>query len=122
MEDVRTTNETASADRDLGPTRSGYDRDAPLASSDEQLLPPDAASAYSSRWEEIQSGFVDDPRSAVEQADALVQEVVGRITSGFARTRESLEAAWAKGDDASTEDLRVSLQAYRTFFGRLLDT
>jgi len=87
---------------------------------DEALFADDERSGFSSRWDEIQSGFVDEPREAVEKADALVADVVDRLTTGFSAARSSLEEQWAKGEDASTEDLRVVLTRYRSFFKRLL--
>jgi len=78
--------------------------------------------AFQSRWEEIQVRFVDEPRGAVEDADALVATVMQRLAEGFAQERERLEAQWGRGEDISTEDLRVALQRYRSFFQRLLST
>jgi Na+/phosphate symporter len=72
------------------------------------------------RWESIQSAFVDEPQQAVEQADALVTEVIERLTHTFQETRESLETQLAEAEEVSTEDLRVGLQRYRSFFERLL--
>ena len=84
------------------------------------LLPENENTEYQRRWEGIQTAFVDDPRRAVEQADALVATVMQRLAEGFAREREGLEAQWGRGEDISTEELRVSLQRYRSFFQRLL--
>jgi hypothetical protein len=69
---------------------------------------------------DIQVMFVDDPQSAVQQADALVSEVVGNITRMFASEHSALEVQWNQGKDLSTEDLRKSLQLYRSFFNRLV--
>jgi hypothetical protein len=77
---------------------------------------------FQARWEEIQVRFVDEPRGAVEDADALVATVMQRLAEGFAQERERLEAQWGRGEDISTEDLRVALQRYRSFFQRLLST
>jgi len=74
-----------------------------------------------SRWSNVQAGFVDEPRRSVEQADELVATVMQRLTEGFANERSSLEKQWDSGDNISTEDLRVALQRYRAFFGRLLN-
>jgi hypothetical protein len=87
---------------------------------DEQLLVGEDAGALGRRWQEIQARFVDDPREAVHDADALVQDVLHRVTRGFAAERRRLEEQWDGGDDVSTEELRVALQRYRAFFGRLL--
>jgi hypothetical protein len=89
---------------------------------DDELFADEERSDFRSRWDEIQRGFVDEPREAVERADALVADVVDRLTTGFSAARSSLEEQWAKGEDASTEDLRVVLTRYRSFFKRLLAT
>jgi hypothetical protein len=68
----------------------------------------------------LQTGFVDDPRQSVQQADALVGEVMQRLADMFAHERERLEGQWSRGDDVSTEDLRQALRRYRSFFDRLL--
>jgi hypothetical protein len=73
-----------------------------------------------SRWGDIQAGFVDEPRNAVEQADNLVAAAIKRLAEVFAEERSNLEAQWDRGDNISTEDLRVALQRYRSFFTRLL--
>jgi len=68
----------------------------------------------------VQTGFVDEPRAAVEQADALVAEVMKRLADSFATERQALEQQWSRGDDVSTEELRLALRRYRSFFDRLL--
>ncbi|MBV8115400.1 MAG: hypothetical protein JO300_11700 [Silvibacterium sp.] len=77
---------------------------------------------FRSRWGSVQTEFVDDPRRAVQEADQLVATVMQRLAEGFANERTSLEKQWDRTDNVSTEDLRVALQRYRTFFGRLLNT
>jgi hypothetical protein len=72
------------------------------------------------RWSDIQTAFVDEPRRSVEQADSLVAEVMQRLAEGFANERGSLERQWDRGDNVTTEDLRVALQRYRSFIDRLL--
>ena len=72
------------------------------------------------RWSDVQTGFVDEPRRAVEQADGLVADVMKRLAEGFANERANLEHQWDRGDSVTTEDLRVTLQRYRSFFDRLL--
>ena len=72
------------------------------------------------RWTEVQSGFVDDPRDCVQKADGLVADVVDKLTSGFAQARSQLEEQWDRGEEVSTEDLRIALKRYREFFERLL--
>ncbi len=73
-----------------------------------------------SRWDDIQATFVDDPAECVQMADGLVAEVVEQLMSGLANVRSRLEAQWADGETASTEDLRVALMRYRELFERLL--
>lgn len=85
------------------------------------LFGEDEAGQFRSRWTEIQSAFVDSPRSAVERADSLVAETMKRLADTFADERARLEAQWDKGDNVTTEDLRVTLQRYRAFFDRLLN-
>jgi hypothetical protein len=75
---------------------------------------------FHSRWEKIQIGFVDEPRKAVEQADELVASAIKRLAEVFATERHKLEAEWDKTDNVSTEDLRIALRRYRSFFDRLL--
>ena len=84
------------------------------------LLDQDESELFRTRWSEIQGKFVDEPRSAVQQADALVSEVIEKITTMFANERTSLEGQWKEGNDVSTEDLRQALQHYRSFFKRLV--
>jgi hypothetical protein len=86
----------------------------------EALLPDDQSERFNMRWHEIQTSFVDQPRDSVQQADALVADLMQRLAASFSNERERLEAQWDRGDDVSTEDLRVALTRYRSFFDRLL--
>ena len=72
------------------------------------------------RWNEIQGKFVDEPRSAVQQADALVSDTIEKITQMFTSEHSTLESQWKQGKDVSTEELRKALQRYRSFFNRLV--
>lgn len=103
--------------RDRGDSmRDGGGRsDGPMA-----LFPRDEADDFRSRWESVQAGFVDEPRQAVQEADSLVAGVIQRLADGFADERTRLEQQWARGEDVSTEELRIALQRYRSFFNRLL--
>lgn len=98
--------ETAAAARDSEPA--------------ETLFADGELSDLRSRWTDVQSAFVDDPRGCVQKADGLVADVVDRLTSGFAQARSQLEEQWGRGEEASTEDLRIALKRYREFFERLL--
>lgn len=84
------------------------------------LLPGHDTENFQSRWDAIQAEFVDDPSNAVEAADTLVAEVMKRMAEMFTEERGRLEAQWRRGEEVSTEDLRVALQRYRSFFHRLL--
>lgn len=90
-----------------------HERPSPLFAGNE-------ADDFRHRWADIQTGFVDEPRQAVERADALVAAAIKRLAEIFAQERANLEQQWARGGDASTEDLRVALKRYRGFFDRLL--
>jgi hypothetical protein len=94
---------------------------APLAGeTPAPLFAEDEAGGYRTRWSAIQTGFVDEPRKAVEEADTLVAEVMTRLADVFAAERRQLEAHWERTDKVSTEDLRVAMRRYRSFFERLL--
>ncbi len=96
---------------------------APIGTNTESsaaLLNREESEHYRTRWNEIQGKFVDEPRSAVEQADALVSEVITQITQMFANEHSLLEVQWNQGNDVSTEDFRKALQHYRSFFNRLV--
>ncbi len=84
------------------------------------LLPTDRTQQFRARWDELQIKFVDDPRNSVAQADQLVAELMKDLASTFASEREDLENQWSKGGNISTEDLRIALRRYRSFFERFL--
>ena len=97
----------------------GAERDS-RANDAEPLFPSNELESLRTRWKEIQTAFVDEPRKAVEQADGLVASAMKRLAEVFAQERSGLEQQWDRGDNVPTEDLRVALQRYRTFFDRLL--
>lgn len=107
--DARTTpvEGTPAAHRDPGAETTG------------PLVPEDVQMDFRSRWEAVQQGFVDDPRTAVTDADRLVGDVLQRLSTTFEEQHRDLERQWSDGEP-STEDLRGALQRYRTFFDRLL--
>jgi hypothetical protein len=84
------------------------------------LFTTDEARDFRVRWDAIQASFVDEPRRSVEQADNLVAETIKRLAEVFADERHRLEGQWTRGESVSTEDLRLALRRYRSFFGRLL--
>jgi hypothetical protein len=106
------------------------DADAPVARDDasgdppredlEPLFDEQQAKELRDRWYALQARFVDDPRETVQEADSLVAELLQELARGFSSARSNLEQQWSGGGDASTEDLRVTLQRYRSFFERML--
>ena len=101
------------------PSLHETDRREP-AQSVSPLFESTETQTFRSRWHAIQTQFVDEPRRSVEQADELVAATMKRLAEVFASERENLEREWDRGEDISTEDLRVALQRYRSFFDRLL--
>jgi hypothetical protein len=102
-----------SADRQATDLRAGGQAPA-------QLLEGDEMESMRAQWKDIQAEFVDEPRKAVQDADALVADLMQRLAQMFAGERDQLESRWAGGDEVSTEDLRDGLRRYRSFFERLL--
>jgi deoxyribodipyrimidine photolyase len=84
------------------------------------LLPNHEVDQFWSQWNAIQAKFVDDPETSVEAADSLVAQVMKRLAEVFSEERGQLESQWRQGEEVSTENLRVALQRYRSFFNRLL--
>ena len=122
-DDVRTEDLVTADSTDDIANPSGSAADAfPDQAADEarSLLPPDEEAEIVRQWESIQAGFVDEPHKAVQDADNLVAGLMRRLAETFSETRGDLEDQWGRGDQVSTEDLRVTLQRYRAFFGRLL--
>ena len=96
---------------------------AAAVATDEQaapLLSAGETKEFRVHWDTIQGGFVDEPRRAVEQADSLVAGAMKRLAEIFAAERANLEGQWDRKESVSTEDLRLALRRYRSFFGRLL--
>lgn len=109
---------------DIDRERGAVDYQSTVDSQPEEapalLFGQSALQDFRSRWGAIQTGFVDNPGGAVKQADELVAAVMKRLAEVFADERANLEQEWAKRNDVSTEDLRVSIRRYRSFFNRLL--
>lgn len=126
----RTRDTTVVEDREPATTSAGASaaqavpdsRTASTASSTGPLLAAEDAEGFRARWTDIQTGFVDAPRRAVEQADALVAELMQHLARTFADERGRLEGQWDRGDDVPTDHLRDAFQRYRSFFERLLAT
>lgn len=108
-------------DREVQRARAGAGpADVAAAGRETPLLAQDVVNDFHGKWNDIQAGFVDEPRRAVEQADGLVADAIKRLAESFAKERAQLEGQWDRGGDVSTEDLRQALQRYRSFFSRLL--
>jgi hypothetical protein len=109
--------------RDTVDERPTDDRRQQVRGGDEQLAPlfaSDVAGGFRSRWDEVQIGFVDDPKQAVRQADELVAQVMKSLAETFSGERAKFEEQLEQADSASTENMRVALRRYRSFFQRLL--
>jgi hypothetical protein len=101
------------------------DSDEPLARDGDTRLEPLFDNAREeelrSRWHTLQARFVDEPRETVSEADSLVAELLRDLAQSFDEARSGLESQWSSGEDVSTEELRVTLKRYRSFFERLLE-
>ena len=118
---VRAEGSLDTVDTEEPGTRSGaHTADQHAASEDAPpLFDADAVTSFRGRWQEVQTGFVDDPRRAVRDADELVAAVISALASSFAEHKGDLEAQWREGEPA-TEELRVALRRYRSFFDQLI--
>ena len=120
--------ETESESRDYPASRVAGDHRSTHAAAAAPAMEQEAGPLFSSgeadelrsRWDAIQVGFVDEPRRAVELADNLVAGTMKRLAEVFADERSKLEGQWDQGENVSTEDLRLALRRYRSFFSRLL--
>jgi hypothetical protein len=108
------------SDRTAAETVSSRQGSSPMVADATPLFPDDQHRELQARWNDIQTGFVDEPRSAVQRADSLVASTMQNLAEAFSRERSKLEQQWDRGDSISTEDLRVAFQRYRSFFRRML--
>jgi hypothetical protein len=115
---------TAEAVREPEPVADAVEAEPPRvdheSSTAEMLFASDDVADLRARWAGVQAAFVDNPKECVQKADHLVSDLVDHLTTGFAEARSRLEEQWSRGQDASTEDLRMALMHYREFFDRLL--
>ncbi len=95
-------------------------RDGDTTTKLEPLFAEGVDQDFRNRWRDIQTGFVDEPRSAVEQADQLVAQLMQKLAQSFSEQRSTLEKQWEASEKVSTEELRVGFTRYRSFFERLL--
>jgi hypothetical protein len=110
----------SAATRAEAPAAAEHASAEPESSAEEWLFADDDLAELRGRWGAVQAAFVDDPKDCVQKADVLVSDLVEQLTTGFSHARSRLEEQWARGEEASTEDLRVALMHYREFFERLL--
>ncbi|EOD65208.1 hypothetical protein [Amycolatopsis vancoresmycina] len=108
---------------DTAAAGSGGDVETPAASGGDVETPPlideEKVTGFRDRWQHVQTGFVDDPKQAVQQADELVAAVISALATTFAEHKSELEGQWQQGEPA-TEELRIALRRYRSFFDQLL--
>jgi hypothetical protein len=124
------TEQTEAVEEDTRPGTADLVREADEVESDaadtgtdaerEPLFEAKDRDRFGESWTSIQAAFVDDPRDAVKEADTLVAELMQRLAETFSAERSRLESQWDNDEDVSTEDLRIALQRYRSFFDRLL--
>ena len=123
-EDISTATREANSTQASPPTRESTPQNHPRTNREQQSIMPlfsgNESQALRSRWDNVQVSFVDEPKHSVEEADRLVSEAINSLSRSFAAEREKLEQQWHRGEDVSTEDLRVALRRYRSFFERLL--
>ena len=124
---LTTTDIAAAAEMPLAQQELNQDIKEPVIGNDnvegEQLAAlflPDVAKDFRSRWDVVQRSFVDDPRQAARQGDELVAQVMKCLAETFSNERVKLDAQLDQTDEASTENLRIALRRYRSFFERLL--
>ncbi|MEU3497460.1 hypothetical protein ABZ747_28710 [Kitasatospora cineracea] len=97
------------------------------ANETDLLLPPELASRLTGRLDRAVGSFVDDPDLAVQEADEALDETVRVLTDRLWERRTELRDAWRTDGDrdtadaaSRTEDLRLSLRAYRDLLHHLL--
>lgn len=118
--DLARTAENARAGTEAVSKNSSSGNGSTPADGTPPLLTSEQSSGLRGAWDNIQAGFVDEPRKSVADADHLVADAIRRLAESFAAERARLEQQWDRGEDVSTEDLRLALQRYRAFFQRLL--
>ncbi|MEV7780145.1 hypothetical protein [Kitasatospora sp. NPDC088351] len=109
-------------DREKGDAQASEPAEDQEAADENEPLLGAEQEEFRSRWQKIQSDFVDDPRNAVHAADTLVAEAMQALATTFAAHKQDLEGQWHRGDEVPTEELRIALRRYRSFFNRLLST
>jgi len=120
---IRSVNQRPDGNESRMTEATGNPAPVTTATTDEDATPlfsERESKDFFGRWDALQVSFIDEPRRAVEQADSLVAGAMKRLAEIFAEERARLESQWDRGDNVSTEDLRVAMRRYRSFFRRLL--
>ena len=110
----------APRDEDDAIARDAAPAEATSEDEDVTLLDEAEANGFLDRWREVQTRFVDDPQGAVRDGDSLVAELMQSLAQRFSQHKHDLEEQWQSGAEPGTEELRVALRQYRSFFQRLL--
>jgi len=120
--DLAAAAQTSPARREVNRNPADENKNAAVQNTDklDPLFLPDVAKDFRSRWDALQTSFVDDPRQAVRQGDELVAQVMTSLAQSFSNERTKLESQLDRTDKESTENLRLALRRYRSFFERLL--
>ena len=82
-----------------------------------------ARERYADEWQATQARFVDDPGGAIAEADVLIQRVMrerGYPVEDFEQRAADVISVAHERERATTEDLRVAMQHYRSLFDELL--
>jgi hypothetical protein len=113
--DLAASANRAAGDDDLPEVAAVGSREPKRRETLAPLFSEEMAGEFRARWNIVQQGFVDDPKKAVREGDELVAQVIKSLAETFATQRAALE-----GEQGSTEELRLALRRYRSFFDRLL--
>ena len=130
-------------ERQLGRRRAEQelaDREKRVEHLDIRPLTPAQRTRFTDEWRRVQAQFVDDPKAAVAQGDAMVEEVMkargyplaefdqriadlsvhhASVVQNYRAAREI--AARQRQGQASTEDLRRAVVYYRELFEDLVE-
>ncbi|MEU3342181.1 hypothetical protein [Streptomyces sp. NPDC006668] len=104
---------------DHAPREPGAAADSPDRGAGQDLVSQDERDKLTLRLQQALTSFVDSPREAVEEADAVLDEVAARFTDTLTERRRILRAGW-QDTHAQTEELRLALRQYREITERLL--
>ncbi|MFI7605701.1 hypothetical protein ACIBTV_11315 [Micromonospora sp. NPDC049366] len=102
-------------------TAAGTSRPAgsTVAAEPASLFDADTAQNFRDRWRDVQLRFVDDPRAAAAEAQAMVEEAIEALSAALTAQRNTL-GAWQETGSADTEELRMAVRRYRDFLDRVL--